>query len=97
MIMHVFVRRDLAPSYRMVQGAHALAEFALENPKGFSEWKNSTIVFLGVDGIDGLERIIFEKADKFPTVKFCEPDLKGELTSLTCYAPRGTFSKYKLA
>jgi hypothetical protein len=29
--MYIIVRKDLGPIYKMVQGAHALAAFSLEN------------------------------------------------------------------
>lgn len=30
--MYILVRKDLAQTYKLVQGAHALAQYALENP-----------------------------------------------------------------
>lgn len=36
--MYVLVRLDLAEDYRMVQGAHALAKYALEHPSEFKTW-----------------------------------------------------------
>ena len=47
--MYVLVRKDLPSTYRMVQGAHAVAEYLLRYPD--TEWKNGTLVFLGVPDI----------------------------------------------
>ena len=46
--MYVLVRKDLAETYRIVQGSHALAQYALDHPVEFQKWHNTTIVYLGV-------------------------------------------------
>jgi hypothetical protein len=93
--MYVLVRLDLSESYRMVQGAHALANFALNLPASFNEWNNGTLVFLGVYGLKGLhtERIELLKRNK-EFITYHESDLDDQATSIACYGdsdiePRG--------
>lgn len=84
--MYVLVRKDLEKTYRMVQGSHALAAFALEYTALFNEWNNGTIVFLGIRNEDKLR----EKADELflkqlPYSVFVEPDIDLQMTALACY------------
>ena len=54
--MYVLVRKDLDKTYRMVQGAHAIAEYSLRGDKAlYGAWNNSTVVFLGVTDEPALE------------------------------------------
>lgn len=46
--MYVIIRGDLHPTYAMVQGGHALAEFALEHPETFKKWNNQYLIYLKV-------------------------------------------------
>lgn len=96
--MYVFVRRDLSPTYRMVQGAHALAELAIEQPKVFKEWNNSTIVFLNAyskEHLDDIKSELFKSSNIYDYWE--EPDMDDETTSIVCYAPDDYFKGYKLA
>ena len=81
--MYVCVRKDLKSIYKMIQGSHGLAQYALEHTQLFSRWNNETIVFIDVKNIDGLISL----ADKLDSKKihfsvFKEPDIGNELTSL---------------
>lgn len=98
MKMYVLVRKDLEPTYRCVQGAHALAQYATDYPEEFSRWNNSTLVFLGVrypreilSWADFLE----EKGYEF--VIYREPDQQGEATALACYNTGEVFRKLNTA
>ena len=84
--MFILVRKDLGSPYKMVQGAHALAQYALENTQLFNEWKNETIVFLDVND----EKSLYKWKDKlFYSDKvistFHEPDIDNQLTAIACY------------
>jgi len=84
--MYVLVRKDLAETYRCVQGCHAVSQFALEHSGLFSIWGNQTIVFLGVSNLLAL-RAWNEKlttVGKYFSV-FREPDLDGQETAIACF------------
>jgi len=53
--MYVILREDLA--YKYIQGAHALAGFALRYPQAFKEWKNQYLINLSVFNGLALEQI----------------------------------------
>ena len=96
--MYIFVRKDLAPMYRMVQGAHALAQYAIELPEQFEEWNNETIVFIEVkhDGqLMTLKNVLAHRHISFS--KFFEPDHNNELTAIACYSEEEQFKKYNMA
>ena len=81
--MYVAVRKDLSTIYKMVQGSHGLAQFALEHTQLFNKWNNQTIVFIDVKNIDGLINLankLDSKKIKFSVFK--EPDIGNELTSV---------------
>ena len=40
--MYIIVRSDLSETYRMIQGAHALAKFALDYPDEFQKWESNS-------------------------------------------------------
>ena len=84
--LYVVVRRDLSETYRMVQGAHGVAQFALEHPEAFKEWNNEFICFLSVFNglaIDALEEEL--KLSEMEYSKFIEPDLGDKVTSLVLF------------
>lgn len=83
--MYVLVRKDLSETYRMVQGAHALAQFALEHPEEFARWNNETIVFLSVRNYKELKNIYCELLKRKTSSGFYESDLEDQLTAIACY------------
>lgn len=94
--MYVLVRNDLSKTYQMVQGAHALAQFALKYPKEFSEWGNSTIVFLGIRNLIEMRiwmRKLFDE-DKI-CIGFMEPDLDNQITAIACFDSGEIFRELK--
>ena len=96
--MYVLVRNDLETTYRCVQGGHALAQFALENPEELIEWNNETIVFLACRGIDELLNYHIKAMDRcLPVSSFEEPDLNNQLTGIACYCDGRLFKKLPLA
>lgn len=96
--MYVLVRLDLSETYRIVQGSHALAQYALDNPDNFKAWNNSTIVFLGVRNLidmrGWLNKLIVN--DKVFT-SFQEPDLDNQVTAIACFDTGEIFRSLKTA
>ena len=84
--MFILVRKDLGSPYKMVQGAHALALYALEHTQSFNEWNNETIVFLDVKDEKSLlkwkDKLTY--SDKMISV-FAEPDIGDQFTAIACY------------
>jgi len=81
MKLYVIVRKDLSISQRAVQAGHAVAEFLLRGP--FSRWKNGTLIYLGVKGLNQLENLKL-KLDYFNIsyTEFREPDIGYEITAI---------------
>lgn len=96
--MYVLVRRDLAETYRIVQGSHAVVAYslkslgvpdaAMKNPvmcEAYRAWNNSTIIFLGVRNEQALDlwKAKLEDAKKH-YAEWYEPDLKNQMTAIAC-------------
>jgi hypothetical protein len=81
MKLFVIVRKDLSPSQRAVQAGHALAEYLLHSPN--FRWKNETLIYLGVKGLNQLTNLK-RKLDlhEITYVEFHEPDLNNEITAI---------------
>lgn len=96
--MYVLVRLDLAETYRIVQGSHALAQFALDHHETFLMWRNGTIVYLGVRGLKDLKdwNLKIMDASKCHS-SFFEPDLDGQLTAIACYDTGEIFHNLRVA
>lgn len=94
--MFVLVRNDLDTTYRCVQGIHAVSAF-YENGND-TNWHNETVVVLAVDNEDDLQHWCWklDKAKKSWS-GFNEPDLGGELTSISCIDTGEIFRKLPLA
>jgi hypothetical protein len=82
--MYVIVRNDLSASYKMVQGTHALAEFALLRPAMFKSWGNGYLIFVAVPNLIALREFLAKSLTYYDAQFFCEPDLDGQLTAV-CY------------
>ena len=96
--MFILVRKDLGSPYKLVQGAHALAQYALENTQLFNEWGNQTIVFLDVND----EKALHKWKDKlFYSDKvistFREPDIDNQLTAISCYDTGEIFKNLQIS
>ena len=84
--MYVIIRGDLHPTYAMVQGSHALIEFALDYPEKFKRWKNEYLIFLKVWNLNALVDFGCELAkNKYDFSYFKEPDLQGQITAIAIY------------
>ena len=83
--MYVLVRKDLSETYRIIQGSHAMAQYALDYPEQFQKWHNSTIVFLSVRNLIDLKKWHIELMKKRIHSAFFESDLDNQLTAIACY------------
>lgn len=97
--MYVLVRKDLDETYRIVQGSHALAEYSLRGDiESFKLWDNGTIVFLGVHDEHALKLWSLKLSHKNKRfVKWCEPDLDHQITSIACIDSGEVFKKLNIA
>lgn len=95
MKLFIVVRKDLTPSQQIVQSGHAIAEFLLTRP--YTKWNNETLVVLGLDNLDMLNKFIF-KLDQMGIkwVGFKEPDIGNELTAIACDEDEPIFSGMEL-
>jgi hypothetical protein len=96
--MYVLVRKDLDETYRCVQGAHALAQFAMEHPDEFYLWNNGYLIFLGIRfprEIREWEERLRLSEKKFSS--FSEPDQDGVKTAIACYDTGEIFKNLSLA
>lgn len=96
--MYVITRDDLGTVYKMVQGAHALAQFMLEHGQVAKEWNNQTIVFLSVDDEQKLTKLASKLDRSFQKFSyFREPDIGNQLTALASYGDGKIFGNIRLA
>jgi hypothetical protein len=96
--MYVLVRNDLSETYRLVQGAHAVAQFGIIQRIEFEKWNNSTIVFLGIRNLRDMrmwETKVYDEV--LPHACFKEPDLDGQITAIACYDTGEIFRSLKTA
>jgi hypothetical protein len=84
--MYVLVRRDLAETYRLVQGAHAVVAYSLKgDQEAYKAWNNGTIVFLGVRNMQALTLWALKMGDKGIIFEsWNEPDMGNQPTALAC-------------
>jgi len=92
--MYVLANNQKKYSKPFVQAAHALSQFALEHPKQFQEWNNTTLVFLICDNIEKeMTRLLRKGALCAP---FHEPDYNDRLTAICIYTNKKFMNRYKL-
>jgi peptidyl-tRNA hydrolase len=107
--MYVLVRQDLAETYRMVQGAHAVAQYSYAAMKGITDkdysvftslyktWNNQYLIFLGVPNLIALREWRDKLQCKPVLCCFSEPDLDGQETAIACIDTGEIFSGLPLA
>jgi len=91
--MYVVVRKDLDQTYRMVQGAHALAAYTMDYPVWAKEWGNKYLIFLGTFLEANLKKVFLEltaysdemEGEGFPIAIFKEPDQMDQLTAIAVF------------
>ena len=84
--MYVLVRKDLAETYRLVQGSHAVVAYSIKGDlEAYKAWNNGTIVFLGVRGMQAFTLWALKLQNKGKTFAIWnEPDMDGQATALAC-------------
>ena len=93
--LYVLVRKDLESSYRAVQAGHAVAEWLLHDHS--KVWKNSTLIYLGIDDEDALTCWINKLTMRgIKWVGFKEPDIGNQLTAIAVESDGKIFNKLKL-
>ena len=93
--LYVIVRKDLSPSQRTVQAAHAVAEYMKQNPD--TEWPNGTLVVLASKGLDHLKHWVWRLAARgVRYTEWREPDIGDELTAIAIYGQREQFKSLQL-
>jgi hypothetical protein len=81
--MYLILREDLSMKY--IQGAHALAKFAMIYPERFKEWGNGYLICLSVFNGITLRDLGNELRNKgVQEVHFMEPDLESTLPTAIC-------------
>ncbi len=78
--LYVIVDRNLSSSHRAVQACHAVAQFQLDHPE--TDWKNHSLVLLGVDGHLMLEYYLDLFTGLYDVSGFKEPHWHDRLTAV---------------
>ena len=82
------VRKDLHPGDQLAQSVHSATEFAHKFPNLFNDWMTNSqyVVSLSIDNETKLKEI-YNKLEWFGAnvVKFHEPDMDNQLTSIAYY------------
>jgi hypothetical protein len=96
--MYVLVRLDLSETYRIVQGSHAVCNYALQYYDQFKQWNNETILYLGVRNLVALREwnLKLAKTDKAYSL-WREPDLDHQETAIACYDDGKIFEGLRMA
>lgn len=89
--LYVLCSHKLDPVYSCVQGAHAVAEYHLDN--GDQEWKNEYLIFLKAD-VRRWKKKLERMGLKF--TEFYEPDLDNQLTAIALVDSGTIFRNLKL-
>ena len=94
--LYILIRKDLSFSQQAVQAGHAVAQFMLEHGQ-VSEWKNHTLIYLGVED----ERSLTHWTEKMNMKNlqwtcFREPDIGDQMTAIACYTDSRIFSNLRL-
>jgi hypothetical protein len=95
--MYVLVRNDLSSTYKLVQGYHALSQYAMEHPSLFQEWNNTTICVLGIRNLIEMKMWQAKLLPKKVISYFYEPDLDGQITAIACYDTGEIFKDLSMA
>lgn len=79
------VRKDLSTGYKIVQTAHAVADFAKEHPNLFESWKLGSNYLCC---LEASESKIYQYLEKLADIGikytvFKEPDIGNEMTAVT--------------
>lgn len=92
----IITRSDLKPGYKVVQSAHALADFAVKFEKEFKKWQLGSNYLCCLEATEFKIQKILNKLEelKIKYNVFLEPDIGNELTAVAIEAiPRDKHKK----
>lgn len=89
--LHIVIDDTLDPIYGCVQGAHATAQFMLDNPD--QQWNNNYLIFLKSDMNKIINKLEMRGIDY---TQFNEPDLDNKLTAIAVLGNEKVFRNLKL-
>lgn len=81
--MYLILREDL--TYKYIQGAHALSEFAIDYPELFRQWGNRYLICLSVFNGIALDEFKHRIDEEYCKSLFYEPDLGNKLTAIAIF------------
>lgn len=88
--MTIICRDDMAPGYKVVQSAHALADFAVKHQDEFMKWQMGSNYLCCLEASEMKINLTIEKL-KSLGIKyhiFCEPDIGNKMTAIAVEAFR---------
>ena len=84
----ILTRSDLAAGYKVVQTAHALADFAVEHGNEFKQWQMGSNYLCCLEATEyRIEKILYKLKDLgIKYTVFREPDIGGQMTAVAVEA-----------
>lgn len=86
--MTIITKDDLTPGYKVVQSAHALADFAVKFENEFKQWQMGSNYLCCLEASESkIERILHRLDDlEIKYHKFMEPDIGNQMTAIAVEA-----------
>lgn len=86
--MTIITRDDLTPGYKVVQSAHALADFAVKFEDEFKQWQLGSNYLCCLEASEfKIERLLHRLDDlEIKYHKFLEPDISNQMTAVAVEA-----------
>lgn len=86
--MTIICRDDMAPGYKVVQTAHALADFAVKHEDEFKQWQMGSNYLCCLETTETKLSILSDKLDSLEIkyVEFKEPDIGNQITAIAVQA-----------
>lgn len=86
--MTIITRDDLSPGYKVVQSAHALADFAVRFEHEFKQWQMGSNYLCCLEATEFKIQNIMDKLDdlKIKYHVFREPDIENQMTAIAVEA-----------
>ena len=86
--MTIICRDDMAPGYKVVQTAHALADFAVKHENEFKEWQMGSNYLCCLEATETKLGILKERLESLDIKYelFREPDIGNQVTAIAVQA-----------
>lgn len=101
--MTIICRDDMAPGYKVVQTAHALADFAVKHENEFKQWQMGSNYLCCLEATESKINHMIDKLESLGIKYhiFCEPDIESQMTAVAVEAisrkqHKQLFKKFKL-